>query len=143
VTARYLGMLAEGAATVATALRLLADPANLPAVFHCSVGKDRTGVLAAVILGVLGARDADIVDDYALSAAPMARILESLRREYPDATEILERYAPVILSVEPAAMAGFIAGVRRGHGSFDGLARSLGVVPDVERLRTLLVDRPA
>jgi len=48
----------------------------------------------------------------------------------------------VILSVEPAAMAGFLAAVRRDHGSFDGLARALGVVPEVERLRALLVEPP-
>ncbi|HUY22628.1 MAG TPA: tyrosine-protein phosphatase [Acidimicrobiales bacterium] len=141
VTARYRGMLTEGAGSVAQALRLLAEPANLPAVFHCSVGKDRTGVLAAVILGVLGAHDADIVDDYALSAVPMTRILEGLRREYPDATEVVERYAPVILSVQPDAMAGFLAGVRQDHGTFDGLARALGVGAEAERLRTLLVER--
>ncbi|KAJ5114235.1 hypothetical protein N7456_002769 [Penicillium angulare] len=38
-----------------------------PLVFHCTVGKDRTGVLAALILKVCGVADEDIVNDYALT----------------------------------------------------------------------------
>ena len=140
VAERYLAMLAEGAASLAEALRVLADPANVPAVFHCSVGKDRTGVFAAVVLGLLGVSDADIVGDYSLSAGPMARILDDLHLEFPDAAEIVERYAPVILAVPGAAMEGFLRGVRTRHGSFAGLASSLGVHEEVDRLRALMVD---
>ena len=140
VTARYRRMLSEGTTVVVEAVRLLADPDNLPAVFHCSVGKDRTGVLAAVVLGFLGVPDATIVEDYALSRAAMLDILDRLRREFPDATDIVERYAPVILSVEPAAMRGLLAGIVEDYGSFDGLARSLAVTDEVARLRAELLD---
>jgi protein-tyrosine phosphatase len=135
VSERYLAMLSEGTATVTSAIRLLADPRRQPAVFHCSVGKDRTGVLSALVLGFLGVPDDVIVADYALSYEAMLRILENLKERYPDANEIVERYRPVILSAEPASMAGFVAGVRRLHGSFDALADTLGVRPAVEALR--------
>ena len=133
-------MLSEGTETVSAALRLLADPERQPAVFHCSVGKDRTGVLSGLVLGFLGVPDEVIVDDYALSYEAMLRILEDLKRRYPDASEIVERYRPVILSAEPASMEGFVAGVRFTYGSFDALAEFLGVVPAVEVLRTALLD---
>jgi protein-tyrosine phosphatase len=142
VSERYLSMLSEGRATVAAALRLLADPARHPAVFHCSVGKDRTGVLAALVLGFLGVPDEVIVEDYALSYEAMLQILDHLLERYPDASEIVERYRPVILSAEPASMAGFVAGVRAAHGSFEALADSLGVTAEVEALRAEFVQTP-
>ena len=136
VSDRYLAMLAEGADSVVAALGLLADPGNQPAVFHCSVGKDRTGVLAALVLGFLGVPDEIIVDDYALSYAAMLEILAHLKERYPEAADIVERFRPVILSAEPASMAGFVAGVRAAHGSFEGLVESLGVADEVTRLRS-------
>jgi protein-tyrosine phosphatase len=142
VSERYLGMLSEGTETISAALRLLADPDRQPAVFHCSVGKDRTGVLSALVLGFLGVPDDVIVADYALSYESMVLILAHLLERYPDAAEIVERYRPVILSAEPASMAGFVAGVRRTYGSFEALADVLGVTAEVDALRTELLDRP-
>ncbi|HXQ62480.1 MAG TPA: tyrosine-protein phosphatase [Acidimicrobiales bacterium] len=140
VSERYLAMLSEGTATVSDAIGLLADPARRPAVFHCSVGKDRTGVLAALVLGFLGVPDDVIVDDYALSYDAMLRILAHLKERYPESGEIVERYRPVILSAAPASMAGFVAGVRRTYGSFDDLAASLGVTAEVDRLRAEVLE---
>jgi protein-tyrosine phosphatase len=139
VSARYVQMLADGASSVTAAVRLLADTSNLPAVFHCSVGKDRTGVLAAVVLGLLGVPDEVIVEDYALSAAAMVRILERLEREFPEAEEVIARYRPVILSVDPASIRGLLHAVNAEHGSFAGLSSSLGVEPEVEALRANLL----
>jgi hypothetical protein len=99
------------------------------------VGKDRTGVLSALVLGFLGVPDEIIVEDYALSYEAMLKILDHLLERYPDASEIVERYRPVILSAEPESMAGFVAGVHRTYGSFDALADSLGVTAEVARLR--------
>jgi protein-tyrosine phosphatase len=135
VSARYVDMLSQGRGTVAKVMDLLAHDGNQPAVFHCSVGKDRTGVLAAVLLGFLGVPDDVIVTDYTLSAEAMSEVLERLRREYPDSVDVVERYARVITSVDPASMEGFLAGVYRDYGSFAGLARTLEVEAEVERFR--------
>ncbi|HEY7947302.1 MAG TPA: tyrosine-protein phosphatase, partial [Acidimicrobiales bacterium] len=140
VSERYLAMLSEGTDMVSAAVRLLAHPHRQPAVFHCSVGKDRTGVLSGLVLGFLGVPDEVIVDDYALSYEAMLRLLENLKHRYPDAADIVERYRPVILSAEPASMAGFVAGVRAVYGSFDALADFLDVSADVEVLRTALLE---
>ena len=45
------------------------DPDAYPVYFHCTYGRDRTGVLAAVILDLLGASRAEILADYQLTAA--------------------------------------------------------------------------
>lgn len=142
VAQRYLAMLDSGAPTLRATLELLTEPGGLPAVFHCSVGKDRTGVLAAVILGLLGVSDDDIVADYALSAGPMMQVLAGLEAEFPDSADIVARFAPVILSVDAASMAGFLAGVHARFGSFEDLASTLDVSEAVDRLRQGLLESP-
>ncbi len=141
VTARYTQMLSDGREQIASAIRLLASESSLPAVFHCSAGKDRTGVLAAIVLGCLGVPDEVIVQDYALSAIGTARLMQSLREQYADAVEEVNKYATAILRVMPEAMNGFIEHVRVDRGGFDSLARELQVTPEVEALRGLVVDQ--
>ncbi len=45
-------------------LRILAEPGNLPAIFHCIGGKDRTGIAAAVLLSALGVPWTKVQADY-------------------------------------------------------------------------------
>lgn len=50
-----------------TELRVFADPENYPVYFHCSLGRDRTGTLAFILLSLLGADADDIYMDYEIS----------------------------------------------------------------------------
>jgi protein-tyrosine phosphatase len=140
VTARYTQLLGLGWESIASAIRLLANEESLPAVFHCSAGKDRTGVLACVVLGALGVPDEIIIDDYALSAIGTSRLMQSLRDEYADAVEEVEKYAAAILRVMPESMAGFIDHIHAQYGDFDELVRQLGVADAVSRLSQLVVE---
>jgi protein-tyrosine phosphatase len=127
VARRYREMLDGGADQVAEVLAILSDPSAYPAVFHCSAGKDRTGMIAAILLGILGVQDADIIADYTLSRDPMQRLLAHLRATFPDAGDRLDQVAPAMVAADAATMAEFIAGLRNDFGSFDGYAASLGV----------------
>ena len=141
VASRYGAMVSEGGPVLTEAVQVLASGDSLPAVMHCSAGKDRTGVLSALVLGFLGVPDQTIVEDYALSATAMGRLLERLKAEYPEAADQVEKYAPAILHVVPETMEQFLAELRLAYGSWDELAVTLDVVEPVERLRaTLLVD---
>src|SRR5438874_9259319 len=51
---RYLDMAEEGIEGFGAALRLISDADRAPLVMHCFAGKDRTGVLAALTLTLLG-----------------------------------------------------------------------------------------
>jgi protein-tyrosine phosphatase len=51
----------------ASLIRDLAEPQNRPLVFHCTAGKDRTGVGAAIVLSLLGVPWETVRDDYLLS----------------------------------------------------------------------------
>jgi protein-tyrosine phosphatase len=48
-------------------LRRLSEPENLPTIIHCTAGKDRTGVVVALLLSLLGVPDDIILADYSLS----------------------------------------------------------------------------
>lgn len=50
------------------AVRALAAPGALPAVVHCSAGRDRTGLVAALVLSVVGVPYDEIAEDYARTA---------------------------------------------------------------------------
>jgi protein-tyrosine phosphatase len=142
VTSRYRQLFTEGSTSLTRAIRVLAEPAALPAVFHCSAGKDRTGVLAALVLGFLGVPRDVIVEDYALSAEAMVALLARLKAEYADAADEVERYAPAVISVAPQTMEAFLDSLHDDHGSFDQLATTLGITDAVARLRAALLEAP-
>jgi protein-tyrosine phosphatase len=137
---RYLEMLDKGASSIVTALAAMADAARLPLVFHCSAGKDRTGVLAAILLSVLGVRDDDIAADYALSRDAMRELAEWVRTDRPESYEMMASQPPAFLDAPPLAMRGFLAGARSQHGSLTDYVRGIGFADrDVDALRSALL----
>jgi protein-tyrosine phosphatase len=141
VASRYARMVSEGGPALTGAFAALTSGDSLPAVFHCSAGKDRTGVLSALILAFLGVPDETIVEDYALSGPAMERLLDRLKQEYPDSVEDVMRYAPAVLQVLPETMEEFLGSLRVDYGSYAALAESLGVSEAVATLRrTVLVE---
>jgi protein-tyrosine phosphatase len=140
----YLTMMEHGAKAYAGALHALAEVDTLPAVFFCMAGKDRTGVFSAVLLGILGVNDAEIVADYALTGDVVAAIHARTRAATPSVEEIWARLPPDILDAHAATMEGLVRLVRDRWGSFEGYVDAIGVdAPVPERLRAaLLSDAP-
>ena len=79
----------NGVDSIVKALTMISQSERLPLVFHCSAGKDRTGVLAAILLSVLGVSDVDITDDYALSRPAMRELAAWVRADGPEAYEAM------------------------------------------------------
>jgi protein-tyrosine phosphatase len=136
----YAEMAERGGAAIAEALAVLTDSSAYPAVFHCAAGKDRTGILAALVLGLLGVDDETIVADYAASRPAMERMMSYLVETYPDGRSELERRASAMLASEPAAMHEFLATLRRQYGSLDGFVESIGVKSAARYLRSALLE---
>jgi len=137
---QYLEMIAGAGPQIRGALEVLADPESLPAVFHCTAGKDRTGVLSAIVLSLLGVDEPTVVADYALSGEAMQRLRAKLMRKYPEGRETIENIDEVF-SAEPAQMEQLLDHVRERYGSVEAYAWSLGAGPGlVERLRSRLVE---
>ena len=136
---RYLDMLGEGGTSIARAVELVADEG--PVLFHCAAGKDRTGVVAAVLLGLVGVAPEVIADDYHLSAAAMAAFTDWILLEHPEALDAMSSQPPEYLEAPAEAMLGFLTEVEARYGSMEGVAHELGVTDDViARLRATLVD---
>ena len=136
----YHQMLDQGAGAFATAFEVLAGPDALPAVFHCAAGKDRTGLLAALLLGSLGIGHDDIVDDYVLTQAIMDRHLERAAKGDPAIARRVALAPKSFFAADPAAMSRVLDDVEREHGSIRGFVKWTGVSDDVlGRLETLLL----
>ena len=134
---RYADLARTGTAGLAEAVGLIADSANAPVVVHCVAGKDRTGIVCALTLSVLGVPDEDVAADYALSAAASQRFTEWVRAMLPDGEE-----PPPPFLVSPAeTMELFLTELRAGHGSVEGYLTHAGVTEtQLESLRTHLLD---
>jgi protein-tyrosine phosphatase len=120
VASRYLAMVTKKGPAMAQAVTALAANGGLPAVMHCSAGKDRTGVLTALLLAFLGGPDETIIDDYARSAPAMVRLLQRLKADYPDSEDAVTRFAPAVLHVVPETMEMLLASLRSTYGSDAG-----------------------
>lgn len=120
---RYADLAQTGTAGLAEAVGLIADSANAPVVVHCVAGKDRTGIVCALTLAVLGVADADIAADYALSTEASARFSAWLAATTPAA----EEPPPPFLASPAEAMTLFLTELRAGYGSVEGYLRHAGV----------------
>ena len=54
----------ENADSYRKAFELIADSANLPMLFHCRAGRDRTGIMAALLLTLLGVDRETVLDEF-------------------------------------------------------------------------------
>jgi protein-tyrosine phosphatase len=144
LSALYVDMLVVGAPALREALELLASDGALPALFHCSAGKDRTGVLAAIVLSLLGVHRDVVVADYALTGRSMERMLAATRERRsasPDWTETLQGQPSAFVTAPAEAMDGFLDRVDELHGGVEGYVASIGVDPEVtDRLRATLLE---
>jgi len=128
---RYVEMLTSGRQAVATTLELLADPRSYPLVFHCAAGKDRTGIVAGIVLSLLGVDDDVIVADYALSGRAMDSLI-AWGRANAGAFRIPRAEVPAeAIESRPETMARFLRQLRLDYGSVEGLIEDLGVADDV------------
>jgi len=134
----YFDMIDFARGPIAKVITVLART-DAPAVFHCAAGKDRTGVISALVLSLLGVREDMIVADYAATRDALDRIVERLLAS--DGYQgMFDELPPDTLHADPETMAGFLARVRSEFGSMNDYAREIGITnADVERLRDRMV----
>jgi protein tyrosine/serine phosphatase len=139
---RYHEMTVEGAPMLARLVELAAlEPDASPLVFHCSAGKDRTGVAAAVLLGLLGVPADVIAADYAHSSLAMADLTAWIRAKQPASADTMSDQPAAFLSCPVEAMAGFLDQLDGKFGSVDGYAEAIGITDDTrQRLRDAFTD---
>ena len=135
----YSVVLDKRKAEVRDTLGLLANPEVLPAVVHCAGGADRTGLITALTLGLVGVPAETIAEDYALTARfNLPRHLE----KSPDLdrdTYTWEDFQADTCSAE--VMLGVLRDLDLRYCGVEGYARHIGVEPDqIANLRQALVE---
>jgi protein-tyrosine phosphatase len=113
-------------ASMAHAVERIAAHAGQPTLFHCAAGKDRTGVVAAMVLSVMGVDDEAIVADYLASAPNMPKMLERFAT-WPRYREHLAAMPPQVYAVEEQPIRIFLAELRKGHGGALAWAARRGI----------------
>jgi protein-tyrosine phosphatase len=113
----------------------------LPAVFHCAAGKDRTGVLAAFILSILGVPEEVISADYGKTADGMKRLIEWAKVKQPELADTYANMPARFAASDPRAMTIILSGLSATHGSVQNYLREIGVDEKVfTALRAELLD---
>jgi protein-tyrosine phosphatase len=135
----YCWWLRERSHGIALAIRAIADAPSAPVLVHCQAGKDRTGVVVALVLRLAGVSIDDIADDYAISGVQLAEMLAR------DRVTAVERGMDAVrverlFTVRREAMVETMACVDGERGGVAGLLRRIGIdASRVERLRDLLL----
>ena len=143
----YRELLEENASAFANTIELIADSLDQgsPAVFHCTAGKDRTGVIAALVLAGIGVDDRSIADDYSRSGPAMKSLARWYREQGGTPEERMRdlgldpSLAAVLMRAEQSTMLGTLDDIRAGHGSVGAFLDSLGVGPAVDRIARRLL----
>ena len=137
----YLEMLDSYRENVAAAVAAVAGAPEGGVLIHCMGGKDRTGLVAALLLRLAGVPVADIAADYGLSAEN----IKPLWQEWvDDAGDENERELRRRLSASPAdAMAQVLEALEHEHGGAEGYLCWAGVpAEDIEAARARLRRQP-
>jgi protein-tyrosine phosphatase len=136
----YEDVLRMAGPTIADMFALLADEERYPLFVHCVAGKDRTGVLSALILRILGVPDDEIIDDYALTARtrPPEDLLRKMLQENgvdPDKVREDPWQAP------PIVMESTLRVIDEQYGSTEGYLSAISV-PDehIAALREIMLE---
>lgn len=119
---RYHDLVAHGATRLADAISLIADESTAPVVVHCVAGKDRTGVVCALTLSLLGVSDEDIDADYARSSEGNQRYVEWAQvNGHPDLVMLPWFYS------HAGTMRLFLSELRERHGSVERYITDAGL----------------
>jgi protein-tyrosine phosphatase len=138
----YLWSLDRFAGLVAAAVSAVATAPEGGVLVHCAAGKDRTGLISALLLGLVGVPDETIAADYALTAELLRprdqEWLEHGPGERADREALAARFAPTA-----EVMVAVLDGLRRRYGGAEAYLAAAGVSPaDLDRLRDRLLAPP-
>jgi protein-tyrosine phosphatase len=121
-------------------MEILADPENQPALFHCHAGKDRTGLIAALLLSLANVAPGIIADDYALTRQYIAPLIEMWREEAIQRGQDLKRFDRDN-ACDPRTMLETLRYLDEKYGGAEGYLRACGVSQgNLDSLKAALVE---
>jgi len=127
----YKMYVEHSAARIARAVQVLAEAGSLPAIIHCSGGKDRTGVLLAIILDAIGIEHAQIIDDYAATDERMPLLMSRVSGENAYEGHRVTQLPGWAFRAMPATMEDFLNYMCNTHGGSYAWLHKQGVHSEV------------
>ncbi len=122
----YAQLLSWGSVAFVAAFRAVTGPDGNPALIHCSAGKDRTGILAALLLGAAGVDRDAIVADYALTTERMDLVISRLASAERFAY-LAENVQSFVFAAHGETMDWFLHHLDNGWGGAAGWLGAQGV----------------
>jgi protein-tyrosine phosphatase len=136
----YQAMLVQNLERVGAIMRAVADAPSGSVLIHCHAGQDRTGLLCALLLDLVGVPRALIAEDYALSGEYRREQIDAWIASDPDQREERERNA-AYWHPHPEIMRDVLAFVDQRFGGSEAYLRRAGVSSaEITRLRERLAD---
>ena len=137
----YVVLLDVRRAVVRDVFTTLIDGSRSPVVFFCAGGTDRTGIIAALLLGVAGVPDEAIADDYSLSAQGLVdRFLAEGPPPWMRPEDLTSGRALATLARRDT-MLEMLQRVRRDFGAVGAYLQNIGVTDQqVDDLRKSFVE---
>lgn len=123
---------------------LLNKPQNAAVLFHCTQGKDRTGMAAILLLSALGAERETVIADYLMTNEACKSLLDRIRSELKKADmpkEVLD-FAMFIESVDISFIEPIFETMDKEFGSINGyLQTAIGLTAeDINRLKEIYLE---
>lgn len=112
----YSYMARKGPDKFVETMTFLGQTTNMPVLFHCVAGKDRTGITAALVYSVLGVDREDIIRDYVITEEAMQRVISGLAMS-PEAQEGTTRVHRSYLHAEDETLRSFLTWLDEAYGS--------------------------
>lgn len=138
-------MIDEGAKSFAALFEEIVGANSRPVLFHCTGGKDRTGVASALLLALLGVPDEKIVEDFTLTNLTVPHLIEELRTEVlrsPFFWLNIRHFMPIL--VAPASLiVNTLTHVRSRYGSVERYLKNAGGLSDrtIDTLCSILLEK--
>jgi protein-tyrosine phosphatase len=139
----YVRSIDHAAARIGELFSALTEPDGLPAVFHCHAGKDRTGLVAALLLEALGVERESILDDYELTARYRLRAQQDQTFERLVKVGLAPEAAAGVLTAPRWAMAAALEYLDHEHQSIESYLTGPAAMTrlNLRRLRDELLTR--
>ena len=139
LAARYIDAAEHCGPAITKVVRMIAQAEDGMVLFNCTAGKDRTGIVAAMLLALAGVPGDEIAADYALTASIAGPLMARLQM-HAMARGLDELTSVKLLSSEPAVMMAFLNYMEGHHGGFAGyLSKDADVVDSIDAIQKRLI----
>ena len=136
---RYFAVLENGEPIWREVIQIFLEPNSYPILAHCTAGKDRTGITAALILDLVGVASETISEDYAMSSASVDQLFEYLVQagRRPEGTPEAVKSRMI---TKRKYMDDFLKLLNQRYGNAEGYIKSLGFNAfDIAQIRDFLL----